>query len=132
MFRLCNLASSGHAPAISTIKVQLNISPEKEINSLPFSTPFLLYLCFAAKKESQRINLPRPEDFSKALYTFDIGQNDIAAGFRTMSNEQFKAVIPDIIGQFAAAVQVSCTGKRVVSTLVSIGIKQDIGFLSLN
>ncbi|KAF5479702.1 hypothetical protein F2P56_000501 [Juglans regia] len=58
-----------------------------------------------AKKDSQRRNLPRPEDFSKALYTFDIGQNDIAAGFRTMSNEQFKAVIPDIIGQFAAAVQ---------------------------
>ncbi|KAF5479701.1 hypothetical protein F2P56_000500, partial [Juglans regia] len=65
-----------------------------------------------AKKDSQRRNLPRPEDFSKALYTFDIGQNDIAAGFRTMSNEQFKAVIPDIIGQFAAAVQVSHTGKK--------------------
>uniref|UniRef100_A0A2N9FU00 Uncharacterized protein n=1 Tax=Fagus sylvatica TaxID=28930 RepID=A0A2N9FU00_FAGSY len=52
-----------------------------------------------------RRNLPRPEDFSKALYTIDIGQNDIAAGFRTMSNEQFEAVIPEIIDQLAAAVQ---------------------------
>jgi hypothetical protein len=26
-----------------------------------------------------------------------IGQNDIAAGFRTLSDEQFKAEIPDVI-----------------------------------
>jgi hypothetical protein len=67
-----------------------------------------LFIIYAAKKHLHRRNLPRPEDFSKALYTIDIGQNDIAAGFRTMSNEQFEAVIPDIIDQLAAAVQVSC------------------------
>lgn len=67
-----------------------------------------IWLCtFAAKKSSIRRNLPRPEDFSKALYVFDIGQNDLAAGFRTMNIEKFKAEIPDIINQFATAVQVS-------------------------
>ncbi|KAM4124777.1 hypothetical protein ACB094_01G256900 [Castanea mollissima] len=57
------------------------------------------------QEQFHRRNLPRPEDFSKALYTFDIGQNDIAAGFRTMSDKQFQAVIPDIIEQLATAVQ---------------------------
>ncbi|PON46445.1 Lipase [Trema orientale] len=57
------------------------------------------------KKKSHRRNLPRPEDFSKALYTLDIGQNDIAAGFRSMTPEQFKKEIPDIINQFAEAVK---------------------------
>ena len=63
---------------------------------------------YAAQEQFDRRNLPRPEDFSKALYTFDIGQNDIAAGFRTMSDIQFQSVIPDIIEQLATAVQVSC------------------------
>ncbi|GMY05193.1 hypothetical protein FCV25MIE_00432 [Fagus crenata] len=36
---------------------------------------------------------------SRRLFTqlTQIGQNDIAAGFRTLSNEQFKAGIPDVI-----------------------------------
>ncbi|GMN42621.1 hypothetical protein TIFTF001_011830 [Ficus carica] len=58
-----------------------------------------------AKKRSERRNLPRPQDFSKALYTFDIGQNDLAVGFRTMSNKRFKKEIRDIINQFAKAVR---------------------------
>ncbi|XP_057953608.1 GDSL esterase/lipase At5g14450-like [Malania oleifera] len=49
--------------------------------------------------------LPVPEDFSKALYTFDIGQNDLSVGFRTMSLDQLRAAIPDIVGQLATAVQ---------------------------
>ncbi|XP_059639838.1 GDSL esterase/lipase At5g14450-like [Cornus florida] len=58
-----------------------------------------------AKKPSERSNLPRPEDFSKALYTFDIGQNDIAVGFRKMSDEELRAAIRDIVDKFTAAVQ---------------------------
>lgn len=56
---------------------------------------------------SQRSNLPIPEDFSKALHTFDIGQNDLAVGFRKMNDEQLRAEIPDIVNKFSAAVQVS-------------------------
>lgn len=54
---------------------------------------------------SDRDKLPKPEEFSKALYTFDIGQNDLSVGFRKLSNEQLRAAIPDIINQFASAIQ---------------------------
>ncbi|KAL6288140.1 hypothetical protein ACE6H2_012530 [Prunus campanulata] len=56
-----------------------------------------------AKKQPHRF--PRVDDFSKALYTFDIGQNDVAAGIRKMSDEQFQAQIPDIINQLATAIR---------------------------
>ena len=54
-----------------------------------------------------RSTLPIPEDFSKALFTIDIGQNDLSAGFRKMTNDQFRMAIPNIIGEFAAAIEVS-------------------------
>ncbi|KAM7509189.1 hypothetical protein LguiA_019642 [Lonicera macranthoides] len=57
------------------------------------------------KGPSDRSKLPRPVDFSRALYTFDIGQNDLTAGFRTMSEQQLRAAIPDIVNQLATAVQ---------------------------
>ncbi|XAR51926.1 Alpha-L-fucosidase [Bertholletia excelsa] len=63
------------------------------------------YLYNQANETSKRSRLPRPEDFSKALYTFDIGQNDLSVGFREMTDEQLRAAIPDIISQFAAAVK---------------------------
>ncbi|KAF2292289.1 hypothetical protein GH714_018486 [Hevea brasiliensis] len=49
--------------------------------------------------------LPRPEEFAKALYTFDIGQNDLSVGFRKMSFDQLRAALPDIVNQLASAVQ---------------------------
>ena len=60
----------------------------------------------SAKSPSDRDKLPRPEDFPKALYTFDIGQNDLSVGFR-QSYGQLRASIPDIVNKFTAAVQVS-------------------------
>ncbi|XP_022152138.1 GDSL esterase/lipase At5g14450-like [Momordica charantia] len=59
----------------------------------------------ATAEKSIRSTLPVPEDFSKALFTMDIGQNDLVAGFRKMTNEQLRSVIPDIIGEFATAVE---------------------------
>ncbi|KAL2936007.1 hypothetical protein RDABS01_019125 [Bienertia sinuspersici] len=58
-----------------------------------------------AKSSCQRSLLPRHEDFSKALYTFDIGQNDLSVAFRTMNDDQIHAAIPNIISQFSSAVQ---------------------------
>ncbi|CAI0455209.1 unnamed protein product [Linum tenue] len=52
-------------------------------------------------------NLPRAMEFSKALYTFDIGQNDLAYGFQHSSEEDVWKSIPDILSQFAEAVKVS-------------------------
>ncbi|KAJ7974678.1 GDSL esterase/lipase [Quillaja saponaria] len=53
------------------------------------------------KKHSYTRHVPRPEEFAKAIYTFDIGQNDVAR----MSNQDFVQVIPDIVEQFAKEVQ---------------------------
>ncbi|XP_050208000.1 GDSL esterase/lipase At5g14450-like [Mercurialis annua] len=50
-------------------------------------------------------SLPRPEDFSKALYTLDIGQNDLHAGLKSMTEKQILGSIPYIIDQFAQAVE---------------------------
>lgn len=58
-----------------------------------------------AKNPAERSNLPKPEDFSKALYTFDIGQNDLTVGFRKMNFDQLRVAILDIVNQFASAVE---------------------------
>ncbi|KAK2438475.1 GDSL esterase/lipase [Trifolium repens] len=43
---------------------------------------------------------------SKALYTFDIGQNDLTAGYKlNMTTEQVKAYIPDVLGQFSNVIE---------------------------
>ncbi|KAE8718482.1 putative methyltransferase PMT9-like [Hibiscus syriacus] len=52
-----------------------------------------------------RRDLPRPNDLSKAIYTFDIGQNDIAAGLRKNNDTEFHASVPDIVDRLAKAVQ---------------------------
>ncbi|XP_027102022.1 GDSL esterase/lipase At5g14450 [Coffea arabica] len=57
------------------------------------------------KVASDKSRLPKPEDFSKALYTFDVGQNDLAAAFRKMSWEELRAALPDIVNQFAKQIR---------------------------
>ncbi|GLJ08231.1 hypothetical protein SUGI_0084530 [Cryptomeria japonica] len=50
--------------------------------------------------------LPKPEYFNKALYTFDIGQNDLTAGFfLNMTVDQVRAFIPDVISQFSTIIK---------------------------
>ncbi|XP_010502567.1 PREDICTED: GDSL esterase/lipase At3g26430-like [Camelina sativa] len=50
--------------------------------------------------------LPRKEYFSGALYTFDIGQNDLTAGLKlNMTTEQIKAYIPEVLDQFSNAIR---------------------------
>ncbi|OMO54918.1 Lipase, GDSL [Corchorus olitorius] len=45
--------------------------------------------------------MPREEHFGKALYTFDIGQNDLTQSlFRNQTLEEVNATVPDIINQF--------------------------------
>ncbi|KAI9078057.1 hypothetical protein K1719_039982 [Acacia pycnantha] len=52
-----------------------------------------------------RSGLPRPGEFSRALYTFDTGQNDLYFGFNNTSDEQVRSSIPDIVDAFYQAVQ---------------------------
>ncbi|KAM7487248.1 hypothetical protein LguiB_024732 [Lonicera macranthoides] len=50
--------------------------------------------------------LPNAEEFSHALYTFDIGQNDLTAGyFLNMSTDQVRAYVPDVLDQFKTVVK---------------------------
>ncbi|KAF5479587.1 hypothetical protein F2P56_000396 [Juglans regia] len=49
-------------------------------------------------------SLPMPKDFSKALYIFDIGQNDLAYGFQYTTLEQVRLSIPDILSELSQAV----------------------------
>ncbi|XVF16420.1 hypothetical protein REPUB_Repub10bG0029200 [Reevesia pubescens] len=49
-------------------------------------------------------NLPRPAEFTQALYTLDIGQNDLAHGFQVTTEKQVLASISDIIGQLSQAI----------------------------
>uniref|UniRef100_A0A6N2MAT8 Alpha-L-fucosidase n=1 Tax=Salix viminalis TaxID=40686 RepID=A0A6N2MAT8_SALVM len=66
-----------------------------------FKARTLIYM----KSTPDAEKLPRAEDFSKALYTFDLGQNDLSVGFRKMSFDQLRAAMPDIVNQLASAVQ---------------------------
>lgn len=51
--------------------------------------------------------LPKEDYFTRALYTFDIGQNDLTAGYKlNMTSEQVKAYIPDVLHQFSKVVKV--------------------------
>ncbi|KAK7839949.1 gdsl esterase/lipase [Quercus suber] len=50
--------------------------------------------------------LPKGDYFSQALYTFDIGQNDLTAGYKlNMTTEEVKAYVPDVLGQFSNAIK---------------------------
>lgn len=51
----------------------------------------------SAKINSDRDKLPIREDFTEALYPFDIGQVYLAGGFITMSFYQLLAKLLDII-----------------------------------
>ncbi|KAL6520202.1 hypothetical protein OROMI_032382 [Orobanche minor] len=54
-----------------------------------------------AKKKSHMKKLPRPEDFSKALFLLDIGQNDVAAAIRKRSS-----AVPEIVSHFIAQLKI--------------------------
>ncbi|MCD7472471.1 hypothetical protein HAX54_013718 [Datura stramonium] len=57
-----------------------------------------------SKWSSSKVSIPKPEDFSKALYTFDIGQNDLSYGFQYTHEAQVRASIPLILGNFTQAI----------------------------
>ncbi|XP_054788524.1 GDSL esterase/lipase At5g14450-like [Prosopis cineraria] len=59
----------------------------------------------AGDNHSCRRQFPRPEDFPKAIYTMDIGQNDIAAAINRVGKEDSHDVISDIVQHFATQVQ---------------------------
>ncbi|KAH7532508.1 GDSL esterase/lipase At3g27950 [Ziziphus jujuba] len=68
------------------------------------STALYTQLTPNATSSPFKSKLPRPKDFSKALYTIDIGQNDLGYGFQHTTPEKVVASIPDILGQLSEAI----------------------------
>ncbi|KAJ6681656.1 ESTERASE-LIKE ISOFORM X1 [Salix koriyanagi] len=55
--------------------------------------------------------MPMEEYFQKSLYTFDIGQNDLGAGFLgNMSVEEVNASVPNIVNTFSTDVKKDSAG----------------------
>ena len=52
--------------------------------------------------------MPKRDYFTKALYTFDIGQNDLGEGFfSNMTIQEVNASVPDIVNKFSTNVKVN-------------------------
>jgi len=52
--------------------------------------------------------LPKSMNFSNALYTIDIGQNDLSFGLMSSDIKSIRSTIPDILSQFSLGLQVMC------------------------
>jgi hypothetical protein len=51
--------------------------------------------------------LPKVDYFSRALYTFDIGQNDITSSyFVNQSTKEVETIIPDLMERLTSVIQV--------------------------
>eukprot|EP00249_Psilotum_nudum_P034356 c53312_g1_i1 orf=170-1318(+) len=50
-------------------------------------------------------SLPKPDDFSRSLYTIDIGQNDFTSRLTELTIDQVKSFLPDVVDELGAAVQ---------------------------
>lgn len=107
------LINSKLEPINFTIKVmKINLDPIRDLCGLIarslFNSSQINQCNFVLGHDvAARGRLPRPKDFSRALYVLDIGQNDLILGFRKLSDAQLKASLPDIVNQFANAVIVS-------------------------
>lgn len=91
------------------------IIPQQSFRSSPFSLGVQYSQFQRFKPTTQFIReqggvfatlMPKEEYFHEALYTFDIGQNDLTAGFfGNMTLQQFNATIPDIIKSFTSNIK---------------------------
>ncbi|XAR66910.1 Alpha-L-fucosidase [Bertholletia excelsa] len=96
-----NFAASGATirpePSMNPFHLSLQISQFKQLKARTIE------LYNQAQRSRAKSFLPRPEDFSKALYTMDTGQNDLHAGLISKTEEQVQASIPSILDQLAEA-----------------------------
>ncbi|KAL3751795.1 hypothetical protein ACJRO7_012602 [Eucalyptus globulus] len=95
------------ATAGSTIRPQSGYSPiSLNVQLVEFSDFLARSQYFRSQGGVFTRLLPREEYFSRALYMFDIGQNDLTAGLKqNMTIGQIKASIPDVMAQFSDAIK---------------------------
>ncbi|KAK9277187.1 hypothetical protein L1049_006726 [Liquidambar formosana] len=101
------------ATAGSTIRPQNTTISQSGYSPISLDVQFAQYSDFHRRSQQFRKQggvfqqlLPKEEDFPSALYTFDIGQNDLTAGYKlNMSTEQVKAYVPDVLDQFSNVIK---------------------------
>ncbi|KAJ8762884.1 hypothetical protein K2173_023013 [Erythroxylum novogranatense] len=104
---------ANYATAAATIRLPTRIIPNGGFSPFYLDVQFEQFQQF--KQRSRMIErrggvfatlMPKEEYFSQALYTFDIGQNDLGAGFfANQSVDQVNASVPDIIDRFVINVK---------------------------
>ncbi|KAI5355299.1 hypothetical protein L3X38_008194 [Prunus dulcis] len=101
------------ATAASTIRLPDQIFPAGGFSPIYLNIQYVQFM--QLKSRSQLIRhrggifaslMPKEEYFSKALYTFDIGQNDLGEGFfGNLTVQEVNASVPDIISGFSANIK---------------------------
>ncbi|KAF5175591.1 GDSL esterase/lipase [Thalictrum thalictroides] len=97
------------ATAGSTIRPQNSSLSQSGFSPISCNVQYYQYSDFRTRSQIARKRakvfeqlLPKDEYFNKALYTFDIGQNDLTAGyFANMTTDEVKAYVPDLLGQLS-------------------------------
>nr|XP_027095716.1 GDSL esterase/lipase At3g26430-like [Coffea arabica] len=100
------------ATAGSTIRPQNTTIFQSGYSPISLGVQFTQYSDFHTRSQIVRkqggvfeLLLPEENDFPRALYTFDIGQNDTAGYKLNMSTEQVKAYVPDVLGQLSKVIE---------------------------
>ncbi|KAG8633109.1 esterase-like isoform X1 [Manihot esculenta] len=103
-----NFAAGG-----STIRIPTSIIPHGISSPFSLDVQLLQFLQFKLKSQLIRKQggvfatlMPKEEIFPKALYTFDIGQNDIGnALLSSLTIEEVNASVPDVVNRFSENIQ---------------------------
>ncbi|XAR48118.1 Alpha-L-fucosidase [Bertholletia excelsa] len=98
-----NFAVSGSTIRLAHVSTPIYLG--KQISQFEQFKARTLEVHNQAKSSCAKSNLPRPEDFARALYTMDCGQNDLHDVLTRMTEEQVQASIPRMMDDFAVAVE---------------------------
>ncbi|XVE60327.1 hypothetical protein DITRI_Ditri05aG0120100 [Diplodiscus trichospermus] len=101
------------ATAASTIRLPDSIIPNGGFSPFYLDVQYSQFEQFKSRSQMIREQgglfaslMPKGEYFPKALYTFDIGQNDLGEGFfANLTIQEVNASVPDIINNFSANIK---------------------------
>ncbi|XWS25140.1 hypothetical protein CRYUN_Cryun27aG0045000 [Craigia yunnanensis] len=101
------------ATAASTIRLPDTIIPNGGYSPFYLDLQYSQFEQFKSRSEMIRERggllaslMPKGEYFPKALYTFDIGQNDLGEGFfANLTIQEVNASVPDIVNKFSANIK---------------------------
>ncbi|TKY56148.1 Esterase protein [Spatholobus suberectus] len=104
---------ANYATAASTITLPPSVIPLGGFSPFYLDIQYTQFSEFKSRTQFIRHHggifaslMPKQEYFHKALYTFDIGQNDLGAGFfGNLTVQQVNASVPDIVSAFSKNVK---------------------------